>query len=59
MFCKKHQRTAFEEPFAKVWVNVCDSLQKLGTLVSGASASPEVEKEAAINLLTDGEKWSV
>lgn len=42
---------AFEGPFAKVWVNVCDSLQKLGTLVSEASASPEVEKEAAINLL--------
>lgn len=25
---------AFEGPFAKVWVNVCDSLQKLGNLVS-------------------------
>lgn len=35
---------AFEGPFAKVWVNVCDSLQKLGTLVSEASASPEVER---------------
>lgn len=51
---------AFEGSLAKVWVNVCDSLQKLGTLVSSvASVSPEVEKEAAINSLTDREKWSV
>lgn len=49
---------AFEGQLGKVWVNVCDSFQKLGTLVSSV-ASPEVEKEAAINSLTDREKWSV
>lgn len=36
------------------------TLSKLGTLVSSvASAFLEVETEAAINSLTDKEKWSV